>query len=88
MNIHYFILTYQGLSIFENNYNKNLNNEVNLNIIDNGNQTSKKFENFILHKTKKYRMCWRMERRRLKHSKTSKINTGPSQNPRKPSLKL
>ena len=33
--INYFILTYQGLSIFENNYDKNLNSEVNLNIIDN-----------------------------------------------------
>ncbi len=51
--INYFILTYQGLSIFENNYDKNLNSEVNLNIIDNGNQTAKKFENFIIHKTKK-----------------------------------
>ena len=57
MNINYFILTYQGLSIFENNYDKNLNNEVNLNIIDNGNQTSKKFENFIIHKTKQNIGC-------------------------------
>ena len=57
MNIHYFILTYQGLSIFEKNYKKNLNNEINLNIIDNGNQTSKKFENFIIHKTKKNIGC-------------------------------
>jgi len=58
MKMDYFVLTYSGLNEFENNYNPNFFDKINLKIIDNGqNQICKKFNNYIHYKTSKNIGC-------------------------------
>ena len=57
MDINYFILSHQGLKEFEKNYDEVFFKKINLKIIDNGNQKSKKFKNFIYYKTTKNLGC-------------------------------